>query len=267
MTPLTASDKRRFLLLRAISIAQIVVGVAFIVLSYGKLSTPATVVLCTVMFFGLIASNFRKDVAAWILFTASLAWLMQMNDAFAYFFFFGTFHKGVFFYAIAISVLALSNIFLSNYFWTKTNNKPPKTKTLCIALIVVAFALPALSYVYRTHDVDNVSYRMYSPESTSSNARIAISIGDESTGLIVIPDPITVNAILLNSDIDSNIAYSNNCQIRVVTSFSIIQKITLIKNNNSGRYYVDYATLLPYYGDDSYSLYNTLKLKLTDLWW
>ena len=260
----TRTDKICFVLLRIIALVQIVSGVAFIIFSYGAV---ATTVLCTVTFFGLFATTFRKDVAAWVLFIASLVWLMQMNDAFAYFLFYSTFDTKVFFYAIAMSPLALSNIFLSNYFWTKTNNKPLKIKTLCIALIVVAYALPALSYVYRTHDIDKVSYRMYAPENPGANTRIALSIGDESTGLIVVPDQIKVKAIAINSDIDSNIAYSDNCRIRIVTSFSQIQKITFIKNNTSGEFYDDSAILLPFYGDDSYSLYNTLEMRLSDLRW
>ena len=256
----TRTDKICFVLLQAIAVAQIVAGVVFIIFSYGAV---ATTVLCTVTFFGVIASNFRKDIAAWILLAASLAWLMQMNDAFAYFLFFGTFHKGVFFYAIAMSVLALSNIFLSNYFWTKTNNKPLKTKTLCIALIIVAFALPALSYVYRTHDIDNVSYRMYAPETIDSDAHIVISIGDNSTRPLVVPVPITVKAIVINSKIDSNTAFCDNCQIRVNSFFSKTTKVSLIKNNTSGEFYDDYATL-HLNGDNSCK---PLEMRLSDLRW
>ena len=240
--------------------AQIVAGVVFIIFSYGAV---ATTVLCTVTFFGLIASNFRKDVAAWVLFIASLVWLMQMNDAFAYFLFFGTFNKGVFFYAIAMSLLALLNIFLSNYFWTKSDSKPQKIKTLCIALIVVAFVLPTLSYAYRTHDIDKVSYRMYAPKTIDSDAHIVISIGEESTGTIVVPDRLTFKAIAINSDIDSNIAFCDNCQIRVNSFFSKTTKVSFIKNNTSGEFYDDYATLR-LDGDNGCK---PLEMRLSDLRW
>jgi hypothetical protein len=256
----TRTDKICFVLLQIIALVQIVSGVAFILFSYGAV---ATTVLCTVTFFGLFATTFRKDVAAWVLFIASLVWLMQMNDAFAYFLFYSTFDTKVFFYAIAMSLLALLNIFLSNYFWTKSDSKPQKIKTLCIALIVVAFVLPTLSYAYRTHDIDKVSYRMYAPKTIDSDAHIVISIGEESTGTIVVPDRLTFKAIAINSDIDSNIAFCDNCQIRVNSFFSKTTKMSFIKNNTSGEFYDDYATLR-LNGDNSCK---PLEMRLSDLRW
>ena len=239
----TRTDKICFILLRIIALAQIVAGVGFIIFSYGAV---ATTVLCTVTFFGLFATTFRKDVAAWVLFIASLVWLMQMNDAFAYFLFYSTFQMEVFFYAIAMSVLALSNIFLSNYFWTRSDSKPLKIKILCIALIIVAFLLPTLSYVYRTYDINKVSYQIFTSKGTIPQNYIVFTIDDKSTEPIEINDHITFRAIVNNSDIDSNIAYSSNCRIRVNSFFSKTTKVTLIKNNSSGEFYDDYASLQLY---------------------
>ena len=256
----TRTDKICFILLRIIALAQIFFGVAFIIFSYGAV---ATTVLCTVTFFGLFATTFRKDVAAWILFIASLVWLMQMNDAFVYFLFYNKFRTEVFFYAIAMSVLALSNIFLSNYFWTKTDGKPLKIKILCIALVIVAFLLPTLSYVYRTYDINKVSYQIFTSKGTIPKNYIVFTINDKSTEPIEINDHITFMAIVNNSDIDSNIAYSNNCRIRVNSFFSKTTKVTLIKNNSSGEFYDDYATLKLYGACKC----KPLEMRLSDLRW
>ena len=260
MTTLTASDKRRFLLLRAISIAQIVVGVAFIVLSYGKLSTPATVVLCTVTFFGVLASWYRKDVAAAILFASSTAWLMQLFDVFTYFALFQYFRTYIFVYALCMSVLLLTNLFLADYFWSKTNGKPFKPKRLC--LIVVAFALlPALSYIYRSHDIDGVGYRMYFPSTKS--AEIVFTNGTESTPPITIDNMDLLWAIANNSDHDTANWYCNNCRIRVKTCFTDIIKIELVKNLSNDIFYDDIAELS--ISDNGH--YNAVAMKLEDLWW
>lgn len=260
MTTLTASDKRRFLLLRAISIAQIVVGVAFIVLSYGKLSTPATVVLCTVTFFGVLASWYRKNVAAAILFASSTAWLMQLFDVFTYFIIFQDFKPSVLVYALCMSVLLLTNLFLADYFWSKTNSKSFKPKRLC--LIVVVFALlPALSYIYRSHDIDGVGYRMYFPSNKSTE--IVFTNGTESTPPITIGNMDLLWAIANNSDHDTANWYCDNCRIRIKSCFTDIIKIELVKNLSSDIFYDDIAELS--ISDNGH--YNAVAMKLEDLWW
>ncbi|MBO4740895.1 MAG: hypothetical protein J5605_04530 [Bacteroidales bacterium] len=262
MTTLTATDKRRFLLLRAISIAQIVVGVAFIVLSYGKLSTPATAVLCTVTFFGVLASWYRKDVAAGILFATSAAWLMQLFDVFTYFVFFQYFRTDILVYAVCMSVLSLTNLFLADYFWAKTNGKAFKPKRLC--LIVVVFALlPALSYVYRSHDIDGVYYRIDYLKDRKQKPSIVFTSGEESTPHIAINDREVVIAIISNSDRDLTGWYCYNCRIRVRSCFTNITKIELVKNLSEDIFYDDYAEL----PISDNGRYNAVAMKIEDLWW
>lgn len=245
---------------RAISIAQIVVGVAFIVMSYGKLSATATTVLCTVTFFGVLASWYRKDVAAAILFASSTAWLMQLFDVFTYFVLFQYFRTEVFVYAVFMSVLLLTNLFLADYFWAKTNGKPFKTKRLC--LIVVAFALlPSFSYIYRSHDIDGVEYQIDFPSTKS--AEIVFTNGTESTPPIAIDNMDVLRAIANNSDHDTANWYCNNCRIRVKSCFTEITKIELIKNLSNGWFYDDIAEL-PINDDGRYK---AVTMKLEDLWW
>lgn len=245
---------------RAISIAQIVVGVAFIVLSYGKLSTPATTVLCTVTFFGVLASWYRKDVAAGIMFATSTAWLMQICDAFAYFIIFQYFITNILVYAVCMSVLLLTNLFLADYLWAKTNGKAFKPKRLCF--IVAFFALlPALSYVYRSHDIDGVEYHI--AFSSTKLAEIVFTNGTESTPPIAIDNMDVLRAIANNSDHDTANWYCDNCRIRVKTFFTKISKIELVKNLSNNTFYDDIAEL-PINDDGRYK---ALTIKLEDLWW
>lgn len=262
MTTLTASDKRRFLLLRAISIAQIVVGVAFIVLSYGKLSTPATIVLCTVTFSGVLASWYRKDVAAAILFASSTAWLMQLFDVFTYFTLFQYFITDIFVYALCMSVLLMTNLFLADYFWSKTNGKPFKPKRLC--LIIVLFALlPVLSYIYRSHDIKRASYRIEYLTDIKQKPSIVFSIGEEKTPRIAIDNKDVVFAIINNSDHDTTGWYCDNCRIRVRTCFTDVKKIELVKNLSNNIFYDDLAELS--ITDNGH--YKAVAMKIEDLWW
>ena len=262
MTSLTASDKRRFLLLRAISIAQIVVGVAFIVLSYGKLSATATTVLCTVSFVGVLASWYRKDVAAGILFATSAAWLMQLFDVFTYFVVFQYFKIDILVYAVCMTMLSLANLFLADYFWFKTNGKVFKPRRLC--LIVVVFAtLPALSYVYRSHDIEGVYYRIDYLKDRKQKPSIVFTIEEEITPHIAIDDREVVIAIISNSDRDLTGWYCYNCRIRVRSCFTDITKIELVKNLSKDIFYDDYAELP--ISDNGH--YKALAMRVEDLWW
>jgi hypothetical protein len=263
MTTLTASDKRRFLLLRAISIAQIVVGVAFIVLSYGKLSTPATVVLCTVTSFGVLTTAFRKDVAAWILLTTSLVWFMQMMDTFIYFLFYMTFRMDVFVYAIAMSALSVTNLFLADYFWTKTNGKQFKVKRLCFLLSIVMSFFPTISFAYRSYDIDDVSYRLELPENKYQKPQIIFSNNGSTAHIATIYDKDAALAIRANSDCDSTCCFSSSCRVRIKTRFTAITSIKLIKNASTGQFYDDAAEI--HVSNHPYS--GGFKMSLSDLWW
>ncbi|MBR5029421.1 MAG: hypothetical protein IKX51_09385 [Bacteroidales bacterium] len=262
MTTLTASDKRRFLLLRAISIAQIVVGVAFIVLSYGKLSTPATIVLCTVTFLGVLTTAFRKDVAAWLLLTTSLVWFMQMMDTFIYFLFYMTFRMDVFVYAIAMSVLSVANLFLADYFWAKTNGKPFKPKRLCLILCIVMSFLPTISFAYRSYDIDDVSYRLYLPENQHELPKIIFTNNGDTAHIATIYEKDAALAIRANSDRDSTYYFSSSCRVRIKTRFTAITSIKLIKNASTDQFYDDAAEI-----PVSKLTSGGFKMSLSDLWW
>lgn len=257
---------KRIAILRLLSLVLTLAGTVCFLLWLREAKVAWTTALLAVLSatgFGLTYK--RLDVAAAVLVATTAGWMLQMADILAFMYIFGDISIPVVVYASAMFAAAAMAFVDAEYFWAKTNGKNfSAEKTL---VIVACMLIPPISYIHRTHDIDNVSYRMYTPENPGSNARIALSIGDDSTGLIVVHDPITFKAIAVNSDIDSNIAYSDNCRIRIVTRFSQIQKITLIKNNTSGEFYDDSAILLPFYFDDSYSLYNTLRLRLTDLWW
>lgn len=253
----TRTDKICFVLLQAIAVAQIVAGVVFIIFSYGAV---ATTVLCTVTFFGVLASWFRKDVAAGIMFAVSSAWLIQICDAFTYFIIFQHFRTNIFVYAVCMSVLLLTNLFLTDYFWAKTNGKPFKPKRLCIIVAIFAL-LPALSYVYRSHDIDGVKYQIDFPSTKS--AEIVFTNGTESTPPIAIDNMDVLRSIANNSDHDTACWYCDNCRIRVKNFFTGISKIELVKNLSNNIFYDDIDEL----PIDDDGRYKAVTMKLEDLWW
>ncbi|MBQ6726093.1 MAG: hypothetical protein IJQ89_05885 [Bacteroidales bacterium] len=253
----TRTDKICFVLLQAIAVAQIVAGVVFIIFSYGSV---ATTVLCTVTFFGVFASGYRKDVAAAILFASSTAWLLQMFDAFTYFIFFQCFIADILVYPGCMSVLSLTNLFLADYFWAKTNGKPFKPKRLCIIVAIFAL-LPALSYVYRSHDIDGVKYQIDFPSTKS--AEIVFTNGTESTPPIAIDNMDVLRSIANNSDHDTTGWYCDNCRIRVRTCFTDVKKIELVKNLSNNIFYDDIDEL----PIDDDGRYKAVTMKLEDLWW
>ncbi|MBR4198547.1 MAG: hypothetical protein IKQ94_07220 [Bacteroidales bacterium] len=255
----TRTDKICFVLLQAIAVAQIVAGVVFIIFSYGYV---ATTVLCTVTFFGVFASGYRKDVAAAILFASSTAWLLQMFDAFTYFILFQCFIADMLVYPGCMSVLSLTNLFLADFIWTTSNGKPFKPKRLC--LIIVLFALlPVLSYIYRSHDIKSASYRIEYLTDIKQKPSIVFTIGEERTPRIAIDNKDVVFAIINNSDHDTTGWYCDNCRIRVRTCFTDVKKIELVKNLSNNIFYDDLAELS--ITDNGH--YKAVAMKIEDLWW
>ena len=255
-----STDRALLIVLRVISSLLLLGGVACILWLCGS---TATTVLCTATFFGILATFFRKDVAAAILLATSVVWLTQMCDFFAYSIVFQIFELKVLCYALIMAALATANLFIANYFWKTTNMRPVRSARMLI-IIAGAALLPALSFAYRGHDIQRARYTIDCPTGAKEFHSIVFTVDGQSTAPVEIQEHNTFGAIAINSDTDTNGLYTASCKIRVRSCFSKILSVSLIKNHSNGIFYDDAAKIaIP---NPSQNGCKPLAMQVDDLW-
>ena len=130
---------------------------------------------------------------------------------------------------VAVSSMAL---FLSAFEWEKIQGRRLNFGKLSVLLLCL-FVFPVCSYVYKSHDMDDMSFRLY----VAGERSLGIEFyNDEGLAYRVrVSDPAVVNGLLQNTESGE----CRECSLRVKSSFRKVLQVEFIYSHDTGKYFDD----------------------------
>lgn len=199
--------------------------------AYG-VSPWVSVVILTVSFTAALISPHNLEVSSAVLFSASVGWLLECCEIIGYAIVYNAWNEIPLTIVSAIVAVSSASLFLSAFEWEKIQGRRLKFGKMSVLLLCLA-VFPVCSYIYKSHDTDDMSFRLY----VAGERSLGIEFyNDEGLAYRVrVSDPAVVNGLLQNTESGE----SRECSLRVKSSFRKVLQVEFIYSHDTGKYFDD----------------------------
>lgn len=199
--------------------------------AYG-VSPWVSVVILTVSFTAALISPHNLEVSSAVLFSASVGWLLECCEIIGYAMVYNAWNEIPLSIVSAIVAVSSMALFLSAFEWEKIQGRRLNFGKLSVLLLCLV-VFPVCSYVYKSHDMDDMSFRLY----VAGERSLGIEFyNDEGLAYRVrVSDPAVVNGLLQNTESGE----CRECSLRVKSSFRKVLQVEFIYSHDTGKYFDD----------------------------
>lgn len=199
--------------------------------AYG-VSPWVSVVILTVSFTAALISPHNLEVSSAVLFSASVGWLLECCEIIGYAIVYNAWNEIPLTIVSAIVAVSSMALFLSAFEWEKIQGRRLNFGKLSVLLLCLV-VFPVCSYVYKSHDMDDMSFRLY----VAGERSLGIEFyNDEGLAYRVrVSDPAVVNGLLQNTESGE----CRECSLRVKSSFRKVLQVEFIYSHDTGKYFDD----------------------------
>lgn len=199
--------------------------------AYG-VSPWVSVVILTVSFTAVLISPHNLEVSSAVLFSASVGWLLECCEIIGYAMVYNAWNEIPLSIVSAIVAVSSMALFLSAFEWEKIQGRRLNFGKLSVLLLCLV-VFPVCSYVYKSHDMDDMSFRLY----VAGERSLGIEFyNDEGLAYRVrVSDPAVVNGLLQNTESGE----CRECSLRVKSSFRKVLQVEFIYSHDTGKYFDD----------------------------
>lgn len=199
--------------------------------AYG-VSPWVSVVILTVSFTAALISPHNLEVSSAVLFSASVGWLLECCEIIGYAIVYNAWNEIPLTIVSAIVAVSSASLFLSAFEWEKIQGRHLKFGKMSVLLLCLA-VFPVCSYIYKSHDTDDLSFRLYVAGERSLG--IEFHNDDGLAYRVRVSDPAVVNGLLQNTESGE----CRECSLRVKSSFRKVLQVEFIYSHDTGKYFDD----------------------------